>query len=237
MAATQSNLLLLGTPISQPTRAVYWLLLISKIPFQIKEISPLTGETKTKEFLLLNPSGLIPVIIEELNNDKFVLTESGAILTYIAEKYHTLPELKGYYPDSSDLRGKAKVAAALHWHHHNTRHATLSVFRPIMLEIAFGKTRDQATKEKTEQILIKILKNLEEMLQNSLFILGDHPTIVDLQYYCEIDQLEALNVVDFASYPRLKKWVDAMKQLPFYQESHQALFGFANTLLAKQSKL
>ena len=43
------------------------------------------NEQKTKEFLSLNPNGRIPVIVDHSSND-FVLSESGAILIYLAEK-------------------------------------------------------------------------------------------------------------------------------------------------------
>ena len=43
------------------------------------------NEQKTKKFLSLNPNGRIPVIVDHSSND-FVLSESGAILIYLAEK-------------------------------------------------------------------------------------------------------------------------------------------------------
>jgi GST-like protein len=42
----------------------------------------LGGEQKTPEFTALNPNSKIPVLVD----DDFVLTESGAILIYLAEK-------------------------------------------------------------------------------------------------------------------------------------------------------
>ncbi|MEC9247698.1 MAG: glutathione S-transferase family protein [Pseudomonadota bacterium] len=43
------------------------------------------NEQKTEEFLLLNPNGRIPVIVDHTTND-YVLSESGAILLYLAER-------------------------------------------------------------------------------------------------------------------------------------------------------
>ena len=192
----------------------------------------MTGGTKTPEFRTLNPAGLIPVLVEESGTEKFILNESAAILTYLAEKFHDLPSVKGYYP-AQCAKGKAKISAALHWHHHNTRKLTLSVFRPILLEKAFGKARDEAAKQEAQLTLAKVFESLERMLGSSPFFMGASPTIVDLQYYCEIDQLEVLNLVDFSTYPKVAKWVALMKTLPGYEASHKPLFEFASKFASK----
>ena len=43
------------------------------------------NEQKTREYLALNPNGRIPVIVDHQNNE-YVLSESGAILLYLAER-------------------------------------------------------------------------------------------------------------------------------------------------------
>ena len=55
------------------------------------------NEQKTKKFLSLNPNGRIPVIVDHSSND-FVLSESGAILIYLAEKSGRL------IPENNHLR-------------------------------------------------------------------------------------------------------------------------------------
>lgn len=237
MTSSNTKLTLFGTTVSQPTRAVYWLLLISGVPFEQQDVMPLRGETKTAEFRKLNPAGLIPVLVEEGEGgkDRFALGESGAILTYLGDKYGSLPQLAGFYPPPSDPRGRARVAAALHHHHGTTRLLTLQVFRPLLLEMAFGKPRDEAAKKRGAKTLESVLAGLEEALQRAAggFVLGERPTLVDLQYYCEVDQLEVFSIADFSRFPLVGAWAKRMKTLPLYQESHQALFDFAKSIKAK----
>jgi len=58
------------------------------IRHQWKEILVVNGETRTDEFLSLNPAGQIPVV--HLENGE-VLTQSNAILNYFADDTPMLP--------------------------------------------------------------------------------------------------------------------------------------------------
>ena len=58
------------------------------IPCEIIEVDILKGESRTAEFLKINPNGRTPV----LDDDGFVLAESNAILAYLARDTKFLPE-------------------------------------------------------------------------------------------------------------------------------------------------
>ncbi|KAI9058624.1 glutathione transferase Ure2p class [Trametes sanguinea] len=89
-----------------------------------------TGEHKAPAHTALNPNGRVPTLVDHANND-FVIWESGAILTYLVEKYD--PEgkisVKGFEEkmqqlqlvfllnDCSDFHGLEKDFPALNrWH-------------------------------------------------------------------------------------------------------------------------
>jgi glutathione S-transferase len=58
------------------------------VPLAIVPIDILAGESRTPEFLRLNPNGRTPV----LDDDGFVLAESNAILAYLARGTPLLPD-------------------------------------------------------------------------------------------------------------------------------------------------
>ncbi len=58
-------------------------------PFELIEKDILNGETRTEEYLKLNPNGRIPLL--QLENGE-CLAESNAILVYLAEGSSFLPE-------------------------------------------------------------------------------------------------------------------------------------------------
>ena len=58
------------------------------IPCEIVEVDILKGESRTTEFLKINPNGRTPV----LDDNGFILAESNAILAYLAKGTKFLPE-------------------------------------------------------------------------------------------------------------------------------------------------
>jgi glutathione S-transferase len=67
-----------------------WLALERKgIPYHLKTLSFDAGDLKTAEFTALNPRRRVPVLAD----DDFVLTESGAIVEYIEDRWPNGPAL------------------------------------------------------------------------------------------------------------------------------------------------
>jgi len=73
---------LYGSARSRGLRSL-WMLGELGIPYEHKDYLPRSAETKTPEFLALNPNARVPVI----DDDGFVLSESMAINFYLAKKH------------------------------------------------------------------------------------------------------------------------------------------------------
>lgn len=73
---------LIGAPHTRSLR-VSWVLEELGLDWQYERLDFSKGEHKSKEFLALNPGGKIPVLID----NGLVITESAAIILYLAEKY------------------------------------------------------------------------------------------------------------------------------------------------------
>lgn len=69
-----------GTP---RTLRVHWVLNELGLDYEIRPIGSRTGETRTPEYRQLNPKEKVPT----LQDGTFTLTESAAIVNYLAEKY------------------------------------------------------------------------------------------------------------------------------------------------------
>ena len=69
----------IGTP---RTMRVHWMLAELGLAYDCRPITSRSGETMTAEFLALNPKHKIPV----LRHGAMVLSESAAIITYLADK-------------------------------------------------------------------------------------------------------------------------------------------------------
>jgi len=83
-----------------PTRSirVLWTLRELCVEFEFVNVNLMAGENRHPEFLALNPAGKVPVLVD----GEFVLTESVAMVLYLAEKY---PE-KNLLPAGVELRAQ-----------------------------------------------------------------------------------------------------------------------------------
>ena len=129
-------LTLYGHPVSQPSRAVIWLLEIERIPFKLVEVNPLKGEASTDEYLAKFSAGGIPglEVPAELasTGEPLHLTEGAAILQYLCESRR----LEKWYKSSPEAR--AKVAQWMHWLHTSLRLCSMHMFRPELMKYVGG---------------------------------------------------------------------------------------------------
>ena len=223
---------LYGNPISQPTRAVMWMLAIKQVKYEFVPVNPMAGETSSDEFLAKFPAGAIPAIEDTVTVDgkeqPFYLTEGGAILTYLAAKHGWAD----YYP--TELHRRAVVDQWLHWHHSNTRNVTMCFVRPLF----FGGTPEEVQAKCAEGT-----KVLEEDvfpvmkwggLTKSKFLCGDEPTLADVATYCEMDQLIYMGMYNFDKHPEVQQWLQRMRELPFHDEVRKPLADVVEQMKAKK---
>src|SRR5690348_8296570 len=75
------------------------------VAYQFRPVDLAKGESRTAEFLRINPHGKVPVLLD----DDFALPESDAILWYLGEKYpdaKLLPPLDGA---AGSLQARAQI--------------------------------------------------------------------------------------------------------------------------------
>lgn len=97
---TTENLVLWGAGTNRTHRTL-WLAEELGLDYEHRPIGPRTGETKTEEFLAINPRHKIPAIV----HGDICLTESAAIMSYMTETF-AVPD-RFYVP--TDTLGRARL--------------------------------------------------------------------------------------------------------------------------------
>jgi GSH-dependent disulfide-bond oxidoreductase len=124
----------------------------------------LGGEQKTPEFTKLNPNNKIPVLVD----DGFVLTESNAILIYLAEKTGKL------LPKEGKLR--AKLVEAMMF-----QASSLGpMFGQLLVFAGAWRNEFPAVTGRYAKEMNRILAVLETRLQGQTYLVGDEFTIADI---------------------------------------------------------
>ncbi|MGI9323183.1 MAG: glutathione S-transferase family protein, partial [Pseudomonadales bacterium] len=212
------SLILYGVPFSQPVRAVMWLLLMKKIPFEMVLINPGSkGDNGSRhpDFLAKSPGGTIPCI--EDPNTGFTLSEAHAIMSYLCRRNGWID----VYPE--DERHRAKVDWYLHFHHRNVRDASVGLVAP---RIRKDLDIPELVQESAKRTLTAALTALDTgPLANNSFIAGDEVTLADLAAYVEIGQLQPqfTNVYDLTPFPNVCRWLQDMTQVEGHDVVHTVL--------------
>lgn len=72
-----------GHATSQPTRAVLWLCMMKKLPYDFVKVDPTVRANKEPAFVKQFPAGIIPSI----EDGAVRISEAHAIMTYLATKH------------------------------------------------------------------------------------------------------------------------------------------------------
>ncbi|PZM15140.1 glutathione S-transferase family protein [Rhizobium tubonense] len=163
---------------------------------EIIEVDMRAGEHKAPAFLALNPFGQIPV----LDDDGVIITDSNAILVYLAKKSAD----RTWLPEDA-----AGAAAVQRW---------LSVAAG---EIAYGPCAARlvtvfGAKFDANEVIARahaILKLIDAQLARRQWIAADHPTIADVALYSYIARAPEGNVDRYA-YRHVSAWLARVEALP-----------------------
>ncbi|XP_075688199.1 glutathione S-transferase theta-4 [Rhinoderma darwinii] len=214
-----SDLTLYLDLLSQPCRSVYIFAKANNIPFKYQEVRLFKGEQLAEDFRKVNPLCKIPA----LKDGDFTMSESTAMLLYLANKYKTPDH---WYP--SDLQKRARVDEYIAWQHTNTRpHGSRLFWVKAMTPYLLGH---EATPEKLNPALSEFNATLtaiqNKFLQDKLFLAGDEISIADLVAFVEIMQPTGSGVDVFEDKPKLSAWKKRVEEAigaDLLNEAHEAL--------------
>ncbi|WP_169568545.1 glutathione S-transferase family protein [Sneathiella limimaris] len=169
------------------------------IPFTYVEKDILEGETRTDDFLKLNPNGRIP-LLQLPNGD--TLAESNAILNYLAEGTKFLP---------TDRLEKARALQWMFFEQYS--------HEPNIAVARFWLTHGTMTAEQKALMPEKqkggyaALDVMEQQLSKSPYLVGGAYTIADIALYAYTHVAEE-GGFDLANYPEVRAWLARVRSQP-----------------------
>lgn len=187
-------------------------------------IDLMSGAHMGEDYVKVNPMHRVPL----LEDGDFSLTESAAILKYLAEKSGSPT-----YP-AGDLKQRARINERMDWF--NTGfymdYGYNLVYPQVMPHIKREPEAAQAAtlawgKDKSAHWLQ--LLNDHVIGPDNNFVCGNDITLADYMgagYVC----LGELIGQSFEAYPNVARWLGAMKALPSWGETHAACDGWAASM-------
>jgi glutathione S-transferase len=169
---------------------VKWTAQRLRLPFEWIEVDILKGESRTAEFLAMNPAGQVPAVILE---DGRALAQSNAIMLHLAEGSVLIP---------ADPYLKAKMYEWLFWEQYS-HEPYVAVVR---FQVAYMGKPVESLDGKLVERGHAALARLESGLSESGFLVGDRLTLADIALVA-YTRVAHEGGFDLSRYPAVKAWV------------------------------
>ena len=206
-------------PVSMTSRPVRLFIAESGINVDEQVVDLFTGEHYKEPYASLNPNRLVPM----LEDGDLRLTESSAILKYLADKVGSPA-----YP--KDLKQRAKVNEMMDWLNTN-------FYREYAYNLIYPQLFPHM-KRPNEEVQKATLEWGKERAKGWLQILNDHWIGPNNQYLCGnqitiADYLGAAFVTlgeivrcDFSPYPNVQRWLGNMRKLKTWPKVNEVFEGY-----------
>jgi glutathione S-transferase len=160
------------------------------------------GLQDNEEYAKVSPFKQIPAI----DDDGYILTESGAILPYLAEKSGKLIP--------KDLKGRAQVYRWLI--------TSLNNIEPFALPVFFADLQGdsnphlQALRPWNIEILARFFPEFDRRLKAQPFVAGAEFTVADIAFCCVLREIRKNEVLD--EYPNLQAYRKRCEERPAFEK-------------------
>lgn len=182
------------------------------LPYKVHAINIGTGDQFKPAFLKISPNNKIPALVDSDGPDgkPIALFESGAILLYLAgktgrflpqsdrAKYDVLQWLMFQMGGVGPMLGQA---------HH------FRIYAPEKIEYGINRYTNEAK---------RLYGVMDKQLQSHAWIAGDEYSVADMAIFPWLRSWQNQGI-DWADFPRLKKWFDRIGERPAVQKAVQVL--------------
>lgn len=183
------------------------------IDLELRVVELSRGEQRRPEFLSLNPNGRVPVLVD----GDFVLTESHAIMQYLAEG----TPRQTLYP--LERRARADVNRWLFWsaHHFQPAISVLTWERVIKPMIGAGPL-DPKEVARGEELTRACVRVLDAQLRHEEWVCQGRLTLADLALAAPLMYAKPAQL-PLSDAPHLRAWLERVQSLEAWQHTNPEL--------------
>ena len=184
-----------GDSISGNCLKVKWTADLLGLPYRWIETSVVAGETRTSDYLAMNPAGQVPLVRFD---DGRILAQSNAIILSFAEGSSLIP---------ADRYARAKMLEWLFWEQYSHEpYVAVARFQVHYL----GKPVADLEPKLVERGK-GALRLLDDALGRSLFLVGDALSLADIALvaYTRVADEGGFTLAD---YPAVRRWIAGVEQ-------------------------
>ncbi|AME27100.1 MULTISPECIES: glutathione S-transferase family protein [Burkholderiaceae] len=182
----------------------------ASLSYKIRPMDLAGGQQRAEEHLSLNPAGKVPVLVERRAcGSRFVLTQSNAILLYIAQK-----SCSCLLPDDPQNRGRA---------YERFFYFVTDVIAPNHASFALRDRSSSQAASLLNERAIAALKFADTFVRRSRYMAGDQFSIADI---CALTITGSLSSgLDWRAVPNLQRWFYDVAERPSVQRGLKAFDG------------
>jgi glutathione S-transferase len=185
------------------------------LPYRLHAVNIRQGAQKDPAFIAKNPNAKVPVLVDpDGQGGPLVLSESAAILVYLAEKAGKLLPASG--------AGRARVFEQLFFHASGLGPAFgnagfFTKFAPEPIPLAIDRFKTEGN---------RILGVLDQILAKQDFVAGDALTIADIAHFGWLWRREFAGFT-FDATPNLARWYAMLEARPAFQRAIEKTMALA----------
>ncbi|MGZ3404564.1 MAG: glutathione S-transferase family protein, partial [Phenylobacterium sp.] len=185
-----------GDSISGNCLKVKWVCDSLGVAYDWIETSVLAAQSRTPEFLALNPAGQVPMVVLD---DGRPLAQSNAIILYLAEGSRLIP---------ADAYDRAKMLEWMFWEQYS-HEPYIAVAR---FQLAYlGKTQEDLDPKVMPRGRAALQRMEDGLAGGQAFLVGETPTLADVALVA-YTRVAHEGQFDLADYPGVKAWVGRVEQ-------------------------
>ncbi len=198
-----------GFPLSGHSHRVELMLNLLGLPFENITVDLANGAHKDPSFLALNPFGTVPA----LDDDGVVLSDSNAIITYLARKYGGEKWLSNDPAKAAEVQSWLSIAAGK------------IAYGPAAARLVtvFGASLDHEGAKSTANALFA---TMDHILSDRRFLTGNEVTIADVAGYSYIAHAPE-GGVSLDPYPNIRAWLGHIEKLDGFVSMPETKVGLA----------